>query len=441
MHNAYNVERGLITKLLSTKDMVTVKDKQIRVSYFTGENKKAFRFISDYYMKKGEVPTVRVFKQKFPEYDLEKFVDPETMTEIIGTEESLLHWCDEIRKKVKHNKLADITEQVAENLENNDCDKAYEVMKKGILYIENEVEESTSVDITKNTEDRKAEYLKRKESGGIIGIPTGFDKLDQIIKGLQPKQLITLIARTGIGKTWFEVIIGANAQLSGLKVLQFVTEMSEEMMRDRYEAVLMGKIYGRFNYSRFKSGKLLPEEEKMYFEFLDKHLPKLEPLIIESATGVSSVLAKIEKHKPELVLIDSAYLMEDERGAKEDWLRVAHITRDLKSIAKKKELPIFINSQADSTTSKKTGPELDNIGYSKAVGEDSDVVLALFQDEQMREDREMKIKVLKQREGILGNVISNWDFNTMNFNPIYATIEKEMDSSPDEEKAGVINLE
>jgi replicative DNA helicase len=220
-------------------------------------------------------------------------------------------------------------------------------------------------------------------------------------------------------------LVGAYAQLNGYKVLQFVTEMSEEVMRDRYEAILYGLISGDFNYSRFKSGSFDWKEEENYFRFLDEELPKLTPLRLEVASGVSSVASKINQYNPDLVLIDSAYLMEDDRGAKEDWLRVAHITRDLKKLAKDKKTPIMINTQADSSTSVKVGAELGNIKYARSIGEDSDVVLSLHQDEQMREDKEMMVKVLKCREGVLGKVLMNWDLSRMNFESIYSTQEKQ----------------
>jgi replicative DNA helicase len=122
--------------------------------------------------------------------------------------------------------------------------------------------------------------------------------------------------------------------------------------------------------------------------------------------------------------------MEDDQGSDQDWLRIAHITRDLKQVAKDTKKPIFINSQADSTTSKKTGPELDNISFSRAVGQDSDVVMALFRDENMIEDNEMKAKILKQREGITGSVMLNWNFDTMDFSPIYSDVDGKMTFDP-----------
>ena len=101
------------------------------------------------------------------------------------------------------------------------------------------------------------------------------------------------------------------------------------------------------------------------------------------------------------------------------------VFRDLKMLAKRNRRPILINSQADKTTSTKTGPELDNIGFASAIGHDSDVILALFRDEEMLEDREMKVKIFKQREGVTGSVMLNWDFSTMDFSSIYSDVTKE----------------
>ena len=418
MDKPFNVESGLISKLLETKDMLGVKESQIKPTYFTGEHRRAFQYIFDSVISDGAVPTVRAFERKFPGYPLENTVIDGA--EVVGTEESLKFWCNELRKKVKHNSLAQTVEDVVKKIEDFDTDTAYSLLKKEIAYIESEVEEQTSCDITKNTEDRIQAYLKKKENKGMLGLPYGIKHLDYITKGLKKETLTTLIANTGVGKTWFEILIGAYCQLQNCKVLQFVTEMSEEIMRDRYESMLFSMMYGNLNYNSFKSGALSLEDEKKYFEFLENDLPNCEPLIIATASGVMGISAEIDKHKPDLVLIDGVYLMEDDQGAKDDWLRVAHITRDLKKLAKRCKLPLLINTQADKNTSKKTGPELGSIMYTQAIGQDSDDILALYRDEVMLSDHEMCVKVLKQREGVLGKVMMNWDFDSMNFSEIYA---------------------
>ena len=429
----YSVEKGFISKLIECGDFKTLKDQQVKPSFLTGDNRRVFQFISEVFKETHEVPTPRVLNQKFPGYSFE-YHTTDSGVEVVGTDESLLHWCNELRKKRKHNRTADVIEEAARLLDEGESDSAFAELKKGVWSIEDETVLSSSVDITKDTESRKEAYLKRKETKGMIGIPTGIPHLDYILKGLAPETLTTLIANTGVGKTWFLVLIGAYAMLQHYKVVCFITEMSTELMRDRFEAMIYGMMYGNFNYANFKSGTLALETENQYFEFLEEDLPKLEPLIIETATGVSSVISVIEREKPDLVLIDGAYLMEDEQGAKDDWLRVAHITRDLKKSAKSWHLPFMINTQATKDTSKKTGPELGSIMYTQAIGQDSDNVLALFRDEIMINDHEMGIKVLKQREGTLGKVIISWDFNTMNFQSIYS--EGATDDEHQEGEAG-----
>ena len=773
----YSVERGFISKLIETKDFKTLKDKQIQPFFLTGDNRRVFQYISDIFKETGEVPTPRVIGQKFPNYELETHnVDDR---DVVGTDETLLYWCKELRTKAKHNRMADIIEEVADKLDNGESEDAYSTLKKGVWKIEDEIVESDSVDITKNTDDRKKAYLERKENRGMMGIPTGITHIDYMLKGLIKETLTTLIATTGVGKrldlntpiltphgfvplrdihvgstvcgedgkfykvvketpvvntqihrvhfedgtyvdcckdhlwkfktrddlsrhndwrvetteqllqrpiksgksynlmipvskaiefeeknlpldpyvlgcllgdggfttdnvtftntekdviqkviskldnivdahkhgsiqyvftkkigdkhnqlntvlrelgllnhdslskfipqsyllgsvnqrlellrglidtdgsvnrkghvsystsskklkddimslirslgfrcsfseysrdgidnveyviriwsdkdifftsekhtekytnrivgnrpnhydvlkitdievldsytemkclsvdspdhtficgdyivthnTWFLILVGAYVQLNGYKVVCFITEMSADIMRDRFEAMLFGMMYGDFNYNNFKSGMLSKEQEDMYFEFLEDDLPKLEPLVLETATGVSSIVSVIEQEKPDLVLVDGAYLMEDEQGAKDDWLRVTHITRDLKKIAKNWHIPILINTQADQNTSKKTGPGLSDIKYSQAIGQDSDNILALFRDEVMINDNEMGVRVLKQREGVLGKAIINWNFHKMNFKSIYAeSSATDFENNGDEEEA------
>lgn len=435
----FDVERGLISKLLQTKDIMTVKDCQIKSHFFTGDNREVYNYIYESVLSTGDMPTVRVIKRAFPRYSLEKVKVDEK--EVVGTEESLRFWCEELKKKVRHNYVADSVEDIVNDLQNYNTDEAFKRMKKTIAFIESEVTDTTDIDITKDTQKRKERYLDKKKNKGITGISTGFHKLDYLTKGIKNETLTTIIAKTGVGKTFFEIILGSYMMLQNYSVLQLVTEMSEEQMEDRYDAMLFSMCYGiEFNYNSFKSGLLDHDTENKFFDFLENDLPNLEPLNIVTATGVMSVSAAIEKYNPDVVFIDGVYLMEDDQGAKDDWLRVAHITRDLKKLAKRTKKPIIINTQADKNTSKKTGPEIESIMYTQAVGQDSDDIWALYRDDIMKADNEMGLKILKQREGDLGKLVLNWDFTTMNFSEIYSESNESEDESKGESADNTLNV-
>ena len=83
---------------------------------------------------------------------------------------------------------------------------------------------------------------------------------------------------------------------------------------------------------------------------------------------------------------------------------------------------------------------MESTMFSQSLIQDSDNMLSLFRDEVMINDNEMMIGVLKNREGTLGKVVINWDFNTMNFKSIYSEKEGGEDKDNAEESA-VLGIE
>lgn len=219
--------------------------------------------------------------------------------------------------------------------------------------------------------------------------------------------------------TWAEVLFGANAVVEGYKVLHFVTEMGVEAMRDRYEMAIYAMTVGAMDYSKFKSRTLDEKAEARYFKFLDEDLQDYDNFQLITGESPMQIAGEIEKYKPDIVFIDGVYLMNDDRKSNTDTEKVYHITADLKRIAKNYKIPIVINSQADKSTSTKTGPELENISYAQSIGRDSDIVMAVYRTEMMYTDKEMGLKVLKNREGTTGKLLISWDFSDMQFKQIY----------------------
>ena len=248
------VEVALISKLLETKDYDTLKDKQITLQYFEEDYKDCIRFIDKYYMQHGLIPTVKVFKSKFPDVELEEYEDH------VGTEEPLTYWCDELRNKKTHNTIVHYLSRVAKSLDEEQVAYAVKDIRKLVNKIETELVETTAIDTTKDSRSRKERYEERKRNKGMLGIETGIKLLDYMMKGLQGKQLITLMARTATGKTWFFILLAAYMWLQGYKVHFFTTEMSEEQIEDRLEAMAMGMLYDKFDYNAFTSGQLDKEQ-------------------------------------------------------------------------------------------------------------------------------------------------------------------------------------
>jgi hypothetical protein len=60
-------------------------------------------------------------------------------------------------------------------------------------------------------------------------------------------------------------------------------------------------------------------------------------------------------------------------------------------------VPIIAMAQTNRSGGK-DGAELDNVGYSMSIVQDSDIVIGLFADEEMKDAKEMQIRLNKNRQ-------------------------------------------
>lgn len=411
--------------------MSVVVDNQVTAKFFTGSNKLAFQSILDHSTLYGQVPTLETFLDKNPEVKLN--IEDGKLT---GTGESLKFWCDQVRDKLQYNTIVDSIEKTMEVMdgENPSTEKLYNILKSTIMQIENDVVQADRIKINERTENRWESYKKRQRSGGITGIPSGLAILDNIMGGFNPGELITFMAYTGRGKSWLEVILAVEMAKQGYKVLFFTTEMSTDMVFRRVDAV-----WNKFNYSKFKKGQLDSKDEKKYLAYLDEMENKSDEdimLVVEQATGgLSQISAKIDQYEPDIVFIDGAYLLEDEEGGEDNWSGIVRVWRGLHRMCLSKQVPIVTTTQSKV----ETGASIGSLSFAKALSNEVDVLAVLEQEEQDIRDREADIRFLKLREGdSLSSIRLNWDFDEMNYQPIFQAKAKEQEEVTNVQ--GVISL-
>ena len=110
-------------------------------------------------------------------------------------------WCDQLREKKKHNTIVDSLDEVLVKInEDLDTEGAYNILKKLVLQVENELVLSDRIKINEDTYKRKEDYKKRQKSGGMTGIPSFIDEWDKLLGGYNNGELITFMGYTGTGK-------------------------------------------------------------------------------------------------------------------------------------------------------------------------------------------------------------------------------------------------
>ncbi len=261
----------------------------------------------------------------------------------------------------------------------------------------------------------KTEEMSKREKD-VIGLDTGFNKLNKLTQGFQPGQLIVLAARPGAGKSAMALNLAYNiATKNDVDVAIFALEMPSDELGQRLIAsdasIALGKI---------KSGKL-EKTEWIRFNTSKKKLSDIGMFFDDSPDKtISTIRAKCRSKKAEkhsklgLVIIDYLQLMSDPQ-AKSKVEEVTKITRGLKLMARELKIPVIALSQLSRDIEKQNAaskaqdaakqarePVLSDLRDSGSIEQDADIVMFIHRKNLKLSDA--KLIVAKNRSGSMGDV-------------------------------------
>ncbi len=258
--------------------------------------------------------------------------------------------------------------------------------------------------------------------GGISGLTTGNDDLDQVLGGLQPGNLIVLAARPKMGKTTKAINIAEHVALRLHKpVAVFTFEMQPEELGDRMLA-----NQGGINGNRIRTGKL----DDVDWANATEAIRRLSnaPIFVSRPrkARVEHVCAQIRRMHARnplgLVVIDYLQLMHvtgDNRAA-----GIGDITMALKLTASELGLPILLLSQLNRKLEERTDrrPIVADLRDSGSIEQDADAVIFIYRDEiynpGSRWEGTAELIVAIQRNGAPGMVRELYQPELFRFSPL-----------------------
>jgi replicative DNA helicase len=223
-----------------------------------------------------------------------------------------------------------------------------------------------------------------KREDALVGIPSGFTKLDRLTSGWQKGELVIIAARPSMGKTAFALSMARNMAIDhGRKVAIFSCEMSSVQLVNRL-IISETDIPG----DKIKNGRLSEDEWKQ----LDTRIKKLvqAPIFIDDTPAISifELRAKCRRlmaqHKLDIVIVDYLQLMTGPENAGSREQEVSNISRSLKSISKELMVPILALSQLNRSVEMRGGtkrPLLSDLRESGAIEQDADMVVFIHRQE------------------------------------------------------------
>ena len=263
---------------------------------------------------------------------------------------------------------------------------------------------SNLVDVA-STIDLNIQRLQDIERGIITpGIPSGFNKLDEVTQGFRESELIVISARPSKGKTAFVVNIAVNCALRGLGVFFASLEMSEREIKYR-----MIYSLAKVNSYRANKGFLRDDEWQRIIEATEK-LRNCKIIISDKAQQTpNEILAGARRAKRMMGRLDICLMdyiqigghSEPKSASKEN--KISSISSGMKKMAKDMRVPVVALSQLNRDIEKRNDkrPKLADLRDSGAIEQDADIVIFIHREDKVDEYgfSETELIVAKNRNG------------------------------------------
>ncbi|MDO6461407.1 replicative DNA helicase [Granulosicoccaceae sp. 1_MG-2023] len=249
-------------------------------------------------------------------------------------------------------------------------------------------------------------------SGGITGISTGFDDLDEMTSGFQRSDLIIVAGRPSMGKTTFSMNIAENVSLlNDGPVAVFSMEMPAEQLAMRMLASL-----GRVELRKIRAGTMGEADWPRLVSAVSL-LDQKRNIFIDDTAGLSPTEVRArcrrlarEKGKLSLVVLDYLQLMQVSGKSENRTAEISEISRSLKALAKEMDVPVIALSQLNRSLEQRPDkrPVMSDLRESGAIEQDADVIMFVYRDEVYNPESPDKgtgeILIRKQRNGPTGSV-------------------------------------
>ena len=388
---AIDMEEAVLGAIMLEKEaVITILDILKPDSFYKESHRKIFKAISDLSQREFPVDLYTVTEELRAHNELESVGGPVYLTQLTSKVVSAAN-VDYHARIVAQKYIQRELIRVSTEIQNRSFDDTWDVTEL-LDYSENELFQIAEGNIKREVSPigmvikdaiREIEEAGKREDA-LVGIPSGFTRLDRLTSGWQKSELVIIAARPSMGKTAFALSMARNMAIEhGKKVAIFSCEMSSIQLVNRL-IVAETDIAG----DKIRNGRLNEEEWKQ----LDTRIKKLvqAPIYIDDTPAISifELRAKgrrlMAQKKLDIVIVDYLQLMSgpDNAGSREQ--EVSNISRSLKSIAKELNVPIIALSQLNRSVEMRGGtkrPLLSDLRESGAIEQDADMVVFIHRQE------------------------------------------------------------
>ncbi|MDH5184981.1 MAG: hypothetical protein OEX12_13950 [Gammaproteobacteria bacterium] len=405
------VGTNMLAAILQSQSVSDFVDLGLAESFFTDAEVEGFKFIKGFLKQHGAIPSLDTF-----------LTDAGVYQSLPVTVEPITYYAEELRKRHIHRKMTGaLLEAKAHLVENKNPEEALNSMLTACSKLVMQKQGNSIVDFRFSEDAIIQTYKNVQLNEGSIGIPFGWSTLDTMSGGAMPGDLISYVGRPATGKTFKLLYSALNAWKHHNKRVLFLSmEMLPIVLQHRLIAMethvslthLNKATLGSPTFKKLKQGLVEIKGAESPFWIIDGNL----------TANVEDLWTYARMLKPDMIVIDGAYLLGHHNPRLNRFERVADNTRLMKTaLATDMKVPVSASWQFNRTAAakaKKKGDDsgdLEDIGFSDEIGQLSSLVLGLFQGESIETMHHRTVKVLKGRSGETGQFNIHWDFYGMDF--------------------------
>lgn len=245
---------------------------------------------------------------------------------------------------------------------------------------------------------------------GMLGIPTGFDELDQMTNGFAGGQMVIIAARPAMGKSTLALDVARNAAVhADAPTVFFSLEMGRAEIAMRLlaaEATIPMQTLRKGTLDQHDFQKLAVTQGRV----------SGAPLFIDDSPNLTLVEIRAkcrrlkQQHGLKMVVIDYLQLLSSGKKVESRQQEVSEFSRALKLLSKELDVPVVALSQLNRASEQRADkmPAISDLRESGSLEQDADMVILLHReavaDRESPRAGEADFILAKQRNGPTGTV-------------------------------------
>ena len=233
------------------------------------------------------------------------------------------------------------------------------------------------------------------EDGKMIDkVKTGIPVIDKCTNGIAPSELVTIGAKSGVGKSALAVRIAINMYKEGKKVLIVSREMSKRQVAERILLAHSGVTKEQYENRDFDDKAWVKIVETMEMFSTD------DIIIDDKISTIQEIKQAVRHFKPDVLIVDYVQLLTPNNPKDSRERQVADISRELKKMTSDFEMIVIQLTQLAEKGIGNYKPSGESYTReSRAIYHDSNCVIYVHH---VTEEKEIEIAqnrtVLKERQ-------------------------------------------